>query len=368
MKFDSFFAGGFECASQRRHDGCQLDLLAGTRHDRFARADYEAARAHGLRTVRDGLRWHRIEQGPGRYDWSSFLPMLHAAVATGVQPIWDLCHYGWPPDIDIWRPEFVERFAAFAAAAARVVREHSDAVPVYCPVNEVSFWSWAGGDVRLMGPRATGRGLELKVQLVRASIAAIHAVRGVDPRARFVLVDPVMHTIARTPDEEAEAAAFTRSALDGWLMLSGRLWPGLGGDPSLLDIVGVNYYPYNQWYLDRETVPLGHPAYRPLRELLHDVHAALQRPLYVAETGAEGAQRAPWLRYVCDEVAAARDAGVPVLGLCLYPVLNYPGWDNDRHCETGLLGYAAPDGHRPVCEPLDDELARQQPRFGDARR
>ena len=55
-----------------------------------------------LRTVRDGLRWHLIETPPGHYDWSSFLPMLRAATAAGVQVIWDLCHYGWPDDIDIW--------------------------------------------------------------------------------------------------------------------------------------------------------------------------------------------------------------------------------------------------------------------------
>ena len=86
-----------------------------------------------LRTVRDGLRWHLIEARPRDYDWSSFLPMLRAATAAGVQVVWDLCHYGWPDDIDIWSPEFVERFAAFAAAAARVVRDETDAVPFYCP-------------------------------------------------------------------------------------------------------------------------------------------------------------------------------------------------------------------------------------------
>jgi hypothetical protein len=36
-------------------------------------------RRHGLLTVRDGLRWHLIEREPGRYDWSSWLPMLEAA-------------------------------------------------------------------------------------------------------------------------------------------------------------------------------------------------------------------------------------------------------------------------------------------------
>jgi hypothetical protein len=100
--FQSFFLGGFECSSHRRRDQRRLDLLAATRHDVNAGADYRALARHGITTVRDGLRWHLIETIPGHYDWSSFLPMLHAARDTGTQVIWDLLHWGWPDDLDIW--------------------------------------------------------------------------------------------------------------------------------------------------------------------------------------------------------------------------------------------------------------------------
>jgi len=59
-------------------------------------------------------------------------------------------------------------------------------------------------------------------------------------------------------------------------------------------------------------------------------------------------------------VAQARQAGVPVEGICLYPVTDYPGWDDERHCPTGLLGYIQADGGRPVYEPLAEEIAAQQ--------
>ena len=71
--------------------------------------------------------------------------MLRAARGTGTQVIWDLAHWGWPDDVDIWSPSFIERFARFAGAVARVVRDETDAVPFYTPVNEISFWAWAGG-------------------------------------------------------------------------------------------------------------------------------------------------------------------------------------------------------------------------------
>src|SRR5690606_1312019 len=111
---ESFLMGGFECSSHRRNDGQRLDLLAATGHDRWARSDYRRLSEAGMRTVRDGLRWHLIETRPGHYDWSSFVPMLRAAREGQMQVIWDLCHYGFPDDLDIWRPAFVERFARFA--------------------------------------------------------------------------------------------------------------------------------------------------------------------------------------------------------------------------------------------------------------
>src|SRR5829696_1768589 len=138
--FQSWFIGGFECSTHRRRDGRRLDLLASTRHDVNAAADYRLLAEHGIRTVRDGLRWHLIEATPGYFDWSSFLPMVRAARDTHTQVIWDLAHWGWPDDLDVWTPAFIDRFARFAEAAASVVRDETDSLPFYVPVNEISFW------------------------------------------------------------------------------------------------------------------------------------------------------------------------------------------------------------------------------------
>lgn len=367
--FRSPFLGGFECSTHRRHDGRRLDLIAATGHDRRVAEDYRGMLRHGIRTVRDGLRWHLIEAAPGRYDWSSFLPMLRAARELDVQVIWDLCHYGVPDGIDVWRPQFVDRFARFAGAVARLVREETDAVPFYCPVNEIAYWSWAGGDKAAMAPSAEGRGWELKHQLVRAAIAGIEAVRDADPRARFVHVDPAIHVAARPerPEDAGEAAAYTRAQHQSWDMTAGALWPGLGGRPELLDVIGVNHYPENQWFLGGGTIERDDPHHKPFRAILADVWERFRRPILVAETGAEGDARVPWLDYVTGEVLAAVEAGVPVEGICLYPILDYPGWANERHCPVGLLGYCGEDGRRPVHRPLAEALRRLQHRI-DARR
>ena len=142
-------------------------------------------------------------------------------------------------------------------------------------------------------------------------------------------------------------------------MLVGRLWPQLGGDERYLDVLGVNYYPNNQWVLDGPTLQRDDPRYRPFRDLLREAWERYGRPLVVAETGSQDDARAEWLRYIAGEVRAARREGVPVGGICLYPILNYPGWDDDRHCQSGLWGYPGPGGHRDIHVPLAQELARQ---------
>ena len=112
--------GGFECSSHRNSQGRRLDLIEATRHDEFAEADYARMAEIGMRTARDGVRWHLIETEPYRYDFSSLANQVAAAKSTGVQVIWDYFHYGYPDDIDIFSGEFIERFARFCCSDDRV--------------------------------------------------------------------------------------------------------------------------------------------------------------------------------------------------------------------------------------------------------
>jgi hypothetical protein len=360
--FQSFFGAGFECSYQRLSNGKRLDLLAATKHARFVTADYERILGHDIRYAREGVRWHLVESHPDRYDFASVLPMVRAARARGVQVIWDLCHFGWPDDIDIWRPEFARRFARYARAFAALLRNETDAQPFIVPINEMSLWAWAGGDMGKFAPSARGRSFELKAQFVRASIEAIEAFRSVIPATRIVSTEPVIHVTAdpARPHDRRDAEGFRMAQYQAWDMLTGRMWPMLGGDDKYLDIVGINYYPWNQWvFHSRETIHRPSSLYRPFRDILAEVYARYRRTLFISETSAEDDERVPWLRYVSEEVRAAMQAGVPLEGLCIYPILDYPGWDDERLCCTGLWDYATPEGRRNLYQPLAEELQHQ---------
>lgn len=359
--FQSFFMAGFECSCQRTRTDQRLYLIAATAHDRHVAADYRRLREQGIQAARDGVRWHLIERRAGFYDFSSLLPMVRAARRHGLQVIWDLCHYGWPDDLDVFQPAFVERFARFAAACARLLMAESKSTPFVVPINEISYLAWAGGDSAYLNPFARGRSFELKMQLVRAAIAAIEAIWEVNPAIPIVHTEPVIHVIAapNRPHDHAAAEAFRLAQYQAWDMLSGRLCPELGGDEKYLHILGVNYYPNNQWFLDGPWIGRQEPHYRPFHELLQEVYKRYQRPLFIAETSDEDGERANWLHYVCEEVRLALDAGVPVEAICLYPILDYPDWYDGHLRHRGLWGMADKRGEREIYRPLAGELQRQ---------
>ena len=324
-----------------------------------------------MRVARDGTRWHLIERASGRFDFASLAPMVHAAVEAEVLVIWDLLHFGWPDHYDIFSADFVHRFGDYVSHVAEWFPRNAPAPYWFTPVNEISWVAWAGATAGCINPFVTGRGLELKQQLVRCALAAVDAIRAIIPDARFTSVDPIVHVVPTPgrPEEVAIAAQRNESKFEALEMLYGRAYPELGGHAGLFDVVGVNFYPHNEWVLSEEGqgfIRTDEPHYKPFRELLADAYARFRAPLYISETGTEDEERVPWMRYVCQEVAAAMQNGIPIQGICLYPIVNHPGWIDDRHCYNGLWDYANEKGEREIYEPLEEEIHRWQQVF-DAR-
>jgi beta-glucosidase/6-phospho-beta-glucosidase/beta-galactosidase len=376
--FSSFWMAGFESACHITRQGIRLDMIHATQHDHFIEQDYANLANVGISSVRDTVRWHLVESNAGRFDFSSMNPVLEAAARHGIQVVWNLCHYGWPKTIDLMDPAFIERFARFAGAVSEHVRDHSSAVPLYTPINEISFFAWAAGEVGWFYPYGKGRGGELKRQLIRACIAGINAIWDVDPRARIVIVEPLIHVVAPVgePQFAAEAAAYRNSQFEACDMLSGALCPELGGQPRYLDVVGVNFYHDNQWEHPggRKLAWHVHPRDRrwmPFHTLLHEVYDRYRRPLFVGETSHVGSGRAAWIRELTDEIVIAIEAGVPLEGVCLYPIIDRFEWENPSHWHNSGLWDVAPDSkgrlHRVLNRTYAAELRRSQARVDPTR-
>ena len=360
--FDSFFLAGFESACHINRAGVRLNMLQFTQHDRQVFQDYEMLRRFNIRTVRDGTCWPLIERS-GTFDFSSLLPMVEAANQYEMQVIWNVFHYGYPDDLDIFSPAFVNRFARYCTALARFLREHTDRIPFFTPINEISFLAWAAGDVGYIHPFGVGRGFELKRQLIRAAIAGIEAIWQVDPRSRIVQVEPVIHVVAprNRPDLLERAAAQRAGQFQAWDMMIGQVEPRLGGQPKYLDIMGLNYYHSNQWEhpdirLRWEDDPRD-DRWLPLHHLIAEVYERYKRPLFLAETSHFGVGRGPWLREVVDEVRRAILNGVPMEGITIYPIIDRPDWDNLEHWHNSGLWDLVPDQDGVLQRILNEEYA-----------
>jgi beta-glucosidase/6-phospho-beta-glucosidase/beta-galactosidase len=337
-------------------------MLQFTQHDRQVFSDYERLRNFNIRTIRDGTCWPLIERA-GRFDFSSLTPMVEAAHQHGLQVLWNVLHYGCPDDVDIFSPSFVDRFARYCTALARYLDDHTDRTPFYTPINEISFLAWAAGDVGYIHPFGIERGVELKRQLIRAAIAGMEAIWQVNPRARIVQVEPVIHVMAPRdrPDLAERGAAQRAGQFEAWDMMIGEIEPRLGGHPKYLDIMGLNYYHSNQW--EHPDVRLrweDHPRderWVPLHQLLAEVYDRYRRPLFIAETSHFGVGRGLWLREVAEEVRHAILQGVPVEGITIYPIIDRPDWDNLDHWHNSGLWDLVPDEQGILQRVLNEEYA-----------
>jgi hypothetical protein len=354
-----------------------IDQIAATEHDRQVDGDYRRLREAGLLAAREAIRWPLVDRG-GKLDFSSAMPFLEASRRHGIEVVWDLFHYGYPEDLDPFSDEFVRRFSVYCGAVAELVAEHSTGLgPAYfTPVNEPSFLAWAGGEVGRFSPHCHGRGPELKVALIRAAIAGINAIRAVLPEARIVNADPLCRVVPPSDhvDPHAHAEDYNnRAVFESWDMLCGRTRPELGGSRRHLDIVGVNYYWTNQWEIGREECPLApdDPRQWPFGRLLRQVWERYGGDFLVTETSHIGDMRPSWLRTLANECEALLDEGIPLRGVCLYPILGMPEWhDPEVWTRMGLWDLVPHNGqlsrvpYGPMFEALREAQRLENAGFG----
>lgn len=368
--FRSFFLAGFEGSTGYNRHGEWFDQVVATGHDKMVDQNYRDVAAVGLHAVRETVRWPLVDAG-GRHDFSTVKPFIEAAKRRRIEVIWDLFHYGFPRDVDLWSKAFPRRFADYCHAVARFIASRMEGPHYFTPINEPSFMAYAAGEKGLFAPHATGRGWELKVALAQAAIAGVDAIRAAIPQARIVNVDPLCRVVPPSdrPDLAEEADHFNdRLVFQSWDMLYGTLLPELGGSPAHLDIVGINYYWTNQWELkgpaDSEGIfrPLddGDPRRQPLDALVRKVWRRYGREVIITETSHVGDNRGPWMREVVRASEKLLIEGAPLRGVCLYPILGMPEWhDRDIWTQMGLwdpVCHRDPSAGRLVCAPMLDAL------------
>jgi beta-glucosidase/6-phospho-beta-glucosidase/beta-galactosidase len=375
--FPTFFLSGFECSTFVWKDQGRRDLSEETRHRAHADEDYRFLRSLGIAVAREGIPWPMVDKGGGVYDFSAIDAFLDAQRRHAIQPIWDLCHYGYPDDADPFGEDFAPRFAAYAEAAARYVTERGNhAPPFFTPTNEPTFFGYMAGEWGWAAPfgkdRETRRRLTLA--MARADIAGVKAIRGVAPDARMVHIDPLIWVVPPRDRPDLAEAAHRESYDDAylaWDAIAGLRYPELSGSSEILDIIGFNNYSFGQMEY-REGGPHaalepGDERIRPLCDLIEEGWRRYRRPCIVAETSGLKGGRPDWLNDVVGESLAAVNRGVDLHGVCLFPAVDMPDWHSGEWLHNGIADLERlPDGSlmRVPFAPYVETLHRWQRRLG----
>jgi len=381
---DFVWASGIEdtFVPQTRPGHRALDEYALMGHYEHWREDLALAPDLGVKALRWGVPWYRVEPLPGEFDWrwtDQVIPYM--VEELGITPIIDLMHYGCP--FWLWREfaneEYPRRVAAYAAAFAgrygRLVRWYT---PLNEPLVNASFCGMRGAWPPYMhGERGYVR---LLMQLAEGIIETVQAIRQVQSDAEMVHVEAT--GITRTGDLAlAELAEQTR--LKGFIvfdLITGRVTPehplfdwlrAAGGRVERLesiarraipiDVMGLNFYP--QWSTQELFVnERGKVASRAIEQdgagfaaMVEDFHSRYGVPIMITETSARGSDeaRSDWLGTSLGMAKTLRTMGIPVLGYTWFPMFTMIKWDyrwgrkplKDYLLDLGMYQLAQHGGH-----------------------
>lgn len=370
--FNTFWLGGFECADQQNAFGNRVDLAKTSGHIQHAEEDYANLAALGIRTVREGIRWSVVEKTPYHYDFSDVKRLIRASKNSGIQIIWDICHFGFPDDLTPLHPMFARRFSHMCRAFAEFLDKMLPGEEVWLiPINEVSFLSWLGGDVRGTSPYTVGQGWDVKYFLMKAYIEGVTYLKTFHPNIRVLTSEPLISICAQDFTDTVAVLEAKNKHDNQYQMLdilTGRMCPELGGSPELLDVIGVNFYFNNQWINEtHEFIPWGdvppNRYWKPLSVLIKEVFLRYGKPIVITETGHVGEHRPDWLHQINHEVKLLLSQGIPLWGCCIYPIVDRQDWDfTEQWHHSGLWDIFNPETleripHAPSLEAVKTIVA-----------
>ncbi len=330
-----------------------LDEYALTHHYIYWREDIDRAAALGVRAMRYGIPWYKVEPAPGVFDWEWVDRVLEYIAGKGIAIIIDLMHYGTPLWLDnqFLNSAYPERVAAYAAAFAR---RYKHLVSHYTPLNEPWITVAFTGVHGIWPPYLRGNDGAVKIlrSLTRGIVRTIEAIRAEDSQAVIVSVDAAGEAVPAAP-QFAEIAALTtartfiatdlvRGLVDSkhllyhWLLQHGMADLDLAWHAehaAQIEIVGVNYYPEssvsrvheNNGEITGQRIWGGPEG---LRRALHAFAARYDRPVMVTETSTNGppALRTQWLTESVALIPQVRAEGVPLVGYTWWPLFDLIDW------------------------------------------
>ena len=331
-----------------------MDQFELTQHYQHWRTDFDLAASLGVKVVRWGPPWYRVQPTPYTWDWRWTDEALDYAVnVKGLTVMLDLVHYGTPYWLEksFVDPDYPRAVGEFMR---HVARRYGSLLQLYTPLNEPSITALMCGRRGQWPPYLRGdRGyVRVMLGLVRGLIETVNALRAEQPEARTVQVEALWRF--KPHEESLRERVALRHQLQylAWDLATGRVDAGhplhayvlqYGARESDLawfranavsfDVFGANFYPWGYGTLAAQS---NGRLYRlptqtegaAIAEVLTEAHARYGLPIFITETSARGPQyvRARWMDETIATVVALRRACLPIIGYTWFPLLTMLEW------------------------------------------
>jgi beta-glucosidase/6-phospho-beta-glucosidase/beta-galactosidase len=336
--------GGFESTFMPAHD---RDIFETTEHDVRWREDLGLLARSGITRLRYPIRWHRIEETEGTFDWSSTDEVMGHLREHGFRPIVDLVHHtsypAWLTD-GFADARFGPAYLRYAEAFAR----RYPWVEEYTLFNEPFSTLFLCGHEAIWPPYHRGlQGfVDLLVNVMPAVAEASTLYRELLPDARHVWVDTCeFHTGSDESGQRYADMANDRRflVLDAFLGRGydvdsqlGRDLAPAGGERLLtlptgtIDVLGLDYYAHCQWNFSEQGGTAPTPTPLPLADQIQQYWERYSLPCMLTETNVRGhtSDRATWLKYVLEQCEEAQARDVVMDGVCWFPVVDSTDWNS----------------------------------------
>src|SRR5688572_2926692 len=289
-----------------------LDEYELTQHYKLWKSDFDLVAETGVKVLRWGIPWYRVQPAPDAWDWEWTDKALDYLVnVKGITPILDLMHYGTPlwvenSFINSRYPQYVTEYAR--AAAAR----YKSLVRYYTPLNEPMVNADMCGNKAEWPPYLSGDDgyVKLTVALARGIILTTQAIKAEHSNAITVQVEALWHTF--TNDSSLQETAIhnnvrqylcfdlTTGRVKGDYVLMNYLYSHGVTNADLdwfrknavtFDFFGVNFYPWS--YGELKKLPDGSTQYitggtsgDKIAVVIREAYQRYRIPIIVTETSA----------------------------------------------------------------------------------
>jgi beta-glucosidase len=331
-----------------------LDEYELTQHYKLWKRDFDLVAETGVKAVRWGIPWYRVQPAPDEWDWEWTDEAIDYVVnAKGITPILDLMHYGTP----LWLENsfinagYPQRVAEYAR---NVVARYKSLVPYYTPLNEPMVNADLCGKKAEWPPYLSGEDgyVKLTLALAKGIVLTTQAIKTEQPDAITVQVEALWHTFTKDSSLQDQADHSNARQFLSFDLTTGRVqddytlanflcsngmtdadmeW--FRRNAVTFDFFGANFYPWSYGELKKGSngstrYVTGETSGDKIAIVIREAYARYHMPVMITETSAHSDinGRARWMDETLDTVRALRLEGIPVVDYTWFPLFTMVDW------------------------------------------